>query len=245
LQRAVGGEMRTVTFFLSVAPLLLLGLSGAAAKTPANLLNAERRTLANDYAKCIAVKYPELVREYVLQAGEGGQPMDRFSKLVDWKCVPRSLSREFTSLYFSHSSARYTFAEYLLKNENTVVLRDYSAVPLLQHPEPMKMEDYKPSGKLSKEGYARVVKNSVAEAAMSRIGECVVRSDTENAQKLLETALESADEMATIQMLLPAAGRCIEDGSIRMKPEHLRGTIALNLYRLTASALSTDGKPNG
>jgi hypothetical protein len=237
--------MRTVTFFLSLAPLLMHGLSDASAKTPANLLNAERRTLENDYAKCIAVKYPELVREYVLQAGDGGQPKDRFSKLVDWKCVPNILSREVTSLHFSQSSARYTIAEYLLKNEMSVVLRDFSAVPLLRHPEPMKIEDYKPSRKVSKEDYARVVKNSFAEAAMSRIGECVVRSDTENSLKLLETVLESAEEMTTIQMLLPAAGRCIEDGSIRMKPEHLRGTIALNIYRLTAAALSTDGKPNG
>ena len=236
--------MKAVTFFLGFAPLLLIGLSGAAAKPPANLLNAERRMLANDYAKCIAAKHPELVREYVLQAGNSRQRDDRFRKLTDWKCMPSSSSREVTSLHFSSSSARYTFAEFLLKNEKIFVFHDFGAVPLLQHPEPKKMEDYKPSGRISKGSYARMVEKSFGEAAMSRIGECVVRADTGNSIKLLETAVEGTEEMATIQLLLPVAGRCIENGSIRIKPEQLRGTIALNLYRLTAVALPTETKPN-
>ncbi len=235
--------MKRLTFSLSLVSLLI-GFGGAAAESPANLLNAERRMLANDYAKCIATKHPKLVREFVLQAGNSKQPDDRIRKLADWKCMPSSSSREVTSLYFSSSAALYTFAEYLLKNEKIDVLNDFGAVPLLQHPEPEKMDSYKPSGRLSKEAYARMVEKSLGETAMSRIGECAVRADTINSKNLLETAVESAEEMAAIQILLPVVGQCIENGSIKMKPEQLRGTIALNLYRLTVAALTTESKPD-
>lgn len=229
---------------LPALTLVFAVIQSASAAPSANLTNVERRTLASAYAKCIATKHPALVREYVLQAGTSKQRDDRFRKLADWKCNPSSSSREVSSLYFSSSAALYIFAENLLQSEQLPAANNFANVALLTHPEPMKMESYKASGRLSKEDYAKMVERSIGEAAISQIGECVVRAATSNSRELLNTVIGSEEEYAAIQTILPVAGTCIKDGSIKLKPEHIRGTIALNLYRLTVASMQMEKKPD-
>jgi hypothetical protein len=200
--------------------------------------------LGSEYAKCVAGKHPDLVREYVLSEKNSGKRDDRFAKLADWKCLPSNSSREITTLYLSGHGARYVFAEHLLQTEKLPVVDNFGAVAMLVHPEPLKIEDYKASGKLSKQAYAKRVDQSFGEFALSRIGECVVRADTLGSKRLLKTAIGSAEEVAAINTLLPVAGGCIKDGSIKMKPEQVRGTVALNLYRLTVASMQTEKKPD-
>lgn len=208
----------------------------------ANLSNSERRLLGGAYAQCVVEKEAALVRDYVLLNAIERKKDERYRKLADRNCLPNNSDREISRLYLSGHGALYVFAEQLLKTERLPVVESFSEISMLAHPKPMKMEDYNSSGKLSKQEFAKKVDQSFGEVVLSRIGECVVRADTGNARNLLSTAVGSEDEIVAIQTLMPALSGCIQDGSMKMNPEQVRGTVALNLYRLTTASMQTEKK---
>ncbi len=73
----------------------------------------------------------------------------------------------------------------------------------------------------------------MANEAISILGECVVRANPSAAHSLLLTKIGSVLETRYLDAIQPAAGNCIEKGgSISLTKYSLRGTIALNFYRL-------------
>lgn len=206
----------------------------AFAAKPANFSDATRRQMGFDYAACITDKHPALAREYVLTDPTRDYKDERFRVFSDYKCVPETLKTDFTFLRMHADGSVYNMAEALLKRDKPAIPADFASIPYLAHREPMKLENYKKSGKMSQQEYAKRVERSIGEHTMSRIGECVVRADTSNAKALLDTEIGGEAEKAAIQLLLPSVGKCIENGSIKIRPEQLRGTVAFNLFRLVS-----------
>jgi hypothetical protein len=205
---------------------------------PANLTEAERRQIGYDYAKCIVEKHTALAKQYVLDAAHAGKSSPRFAIFSDFECIPTGFKREL-NLRMGTDGMVYNFSEVLMKRENVQVPTDFAAVPFLSHGEPMKLENYKRGGRLSKEAYARNVANSQNKLIVAKIGECTVRGDGANAAALLQTGIGSNEEKAAMQAILPMVSKCIESGSIKLLPEQIRGSVAYNLYRLSYAAAET------
>lgn len=207
----------------------------AYAARPANLSEQQRRQMGYDYAVCIADKYPALAREFVLTDPTRDSKDERFRVLADYKCVPETLKVDFVYLRMHGDGSVYNLAEALLKRDKPKIPTDFASIPYLAHRQPMKMENYKKSGKLSEKEYAQRVERSIGEYTMSRIGECVVRADPANSMALLDATIAGDAENRTIQTLLPSVAKCIDNGSIKIRPEQLRGTVAFNLFRLVSA----------
>lgn len=217
----------------------------AYAARPANISEQERRQIGYEYAVCIAEKYPALAREFVLTDPTRDGKDERFRVLADYKCVPETLKVDFTYLRMHGDGSVYNLAEALLKRDKPKIPTDFAAIPYLAHRQPMKMENYKKSGKLSEKEYAQRVERSIGEYTMSRIGECVVRADPANSMALLDAAIAGDAENRAIQTLLPSVAKCIDNGSIKIRPEQLRGTAAFNLFRLvSAQSAGEKAKPD-
>jgi hypothetical protein len=210
---------------------------GKAGGRAANLSEAERRQMGFDYAQCIADKHPALVKEYVLSTDTAVQRDDKFRILSDFDCVPNHFKNQLARLRLASDGTLYSLSEAQLRREKLPLPTDFAAIPFLKHLEPMKMENYKSSGRLSKKEYAERVERSLHNLTMARIGECTVRGDVVNADALLATPIASEAEKAALQALVPAVSKCIENGSIKLLPEQLRGSVAYNLYRLSHAAV--------
>jgi hypothetical protein len=204
-------------------------------RRPANLSDAERRQIGYAFAECLVGKYPRLTQEYVLGTYDRENADEKFGVFSDFECIPDHYKDELIRLRMGNLGGRFTFAEILLTQETPEIPDNFLDVPMLAHAEPMSMANYKKSGKLSEKEYAALVERSIGDVAMSRIGECSVRGDLVNSKALLATKIGSPEEKIAVQNLVPAVSRCIANGSIKILPEQLRGSIALNLYRLLAA----------
>ena len=72
-----------------------------------------------------------------------------------------------------------------------------------------------------------------AYAALSPFGECVVRASPAQSLAVLRTRVETPEEDAALKAVFPVLGSCLEKGSaLRLNKFVMRGTLALNLYRL-------------
>ena len=216
----------------AIAALLLFASNPILAKKYAGLTDAERRTVAIEYSTCLAEQHHLLLREFVLSQGVNDKKDDRYRVLSKFECIPARYKSDLTVMRMPLSGSLYAAAEALLIKEKPAISVDFSSIPYLAHREPMKMENYKKGGRLSREEYEREVERTKGSALVSRIGECTVRGDTPNVVAMLATQIGSDEEKNAIQTLIPVISRCITDGSIKLLPELIRGTAALNLYRL-------------
>jgi Ni/Co efflux regulator RcnB len=200
----------------------------------ANLTATERRLIGYQFAECLVGKHQKLTQDYVLETVERDKVDDRFRMFSDFDCIPDYYKNELTRLRMGYIGGRFNFAEILLKVEQPAIPDNFIDVPFLEHLDPAKEMESNKTQKLSDKERAVALQRLTGEAAMSRIGECTVRGDLANSKALLATAIGTPEELAAVQNLVPAVSRCIQNGSVKILPEQLRGSIALNLYRLLA-----------
>jgi hypothetical protein len=80
-------------------------------------------------------------------------------------------------------------------------------------------------------------RHAVGFSYLSKYGECVVRYDAAGAKSLLLTAPDSEGETARFTDIQRALGVCLGEGAkLSFGRVALRGTIAINYYRLAHAA---------
>jgi hypothetical protein len=230
--------MRHMIFALSVACLA----STSAATKPANLSSAEQRRAMYEFARCIVEKHEDTARKFIEaysdpEAGKDGV----FQKLGDPKCLPKTSVGDISTLRASGMIGRFAFAEVFVKRDFASATLDFAGLPLLNHPDAMTMDKYEEGGRLKRDDFAKLVDQSRHDRILSRVGECVSREDPVATRDLLNTEIGSDGERSAMSGLIPVIGRCLSGGQITMKPEHLRGAIALNHYRLHTSKAKSEG----
>ena len=88
-------------------------------------------------------------------------------------------------------------------------------------------------------------RESVGVAWLSRFGECVVRQAPTKARAWLLTPINVAEETSRINDLRSAFSECLGEGTLKFNRVTMRGTVALNYYRLAmATVRPTIGKAN-
>jgi hypothetical protein len=94
----------------------------------------------------------------------------------------------------------------------------------------------KPSKEATKSELERLHQYREKELAriyLSNFGECVVRAGPLESYVLLMTKTGSAEEQKSFSSLMPALSSCMSEGrTLELNKATIRGTIALNYYRL-------------
>lgn len=208
-----------------------LGLGNSAA-IPQSLVPPEQtRQIAYKYGACAVQRHPRAASEAVLRNVDSYTLLAHYSSLVDSQCLERG------QIVFPGDFYIYSLADALVARELTAVpIPDLSRVPSLPR------RPLLPFAQLRRRlGYQAALEatfNADVFGSLNEYGECVVRKDPASARALLMTAPESAEEGSRFEELSAALLACTaEDKTMKLTKTLLRGTIALNYYRLAKWAL--------
>lgn len=243
--------MRAMTRFGAAASLLLAAPALAQGASDewedADYSTRETRALTHAYARCVVDRQPAKASEAIVRNIGPAQLLRDYRVLIRPECLSRQ-TRRSTRMRFGGDLYRYALADALVNRE----LADRPApeldsVPRLAHHdagEAPRAVDSKgrPLGKRKLEAALEGHRRASAFAFLSRYGECVVRADPARARALLLAKPDSAEESAAFGTLRPALERCLREGqTLRAGKVALRGSVAINYYRLAHAAGATAG----
>jgi hypothetical protein len=244
-----------------VAPALVAQpLSVAEEWEDADYSTKETRALTHGYAQCVVKRQPAKASQAILANVDNRTMLRDYGKLILGECLESRISVA-TQMRFTGDLYRYALADALVNRELAAQpVPALDAVPRLEHrnpgpppgPDPALVTPASPDGrdsgrrtkrkdaKLSQRKFEEARLNwnrDVAYAFLSHYGECVVRADTAGAKALLVTKPDSAEEAARFAALRPAFSECLPaDRTLRFGKVALRGSVAINYYRLAHAA---------
>jgi hypothetical protein len=230
------------------ATSLLLAAPSAAAPgltddwEDADYSTKETRALTHAYARCVVKRQAEKASEAIVANVPTGVILREYRMLIRPECLVRNTKRS-TQMRFGGDLYRYALADALVGRELAEQpVPDLGAVPRLDHrnpggpPQPVDARGRK-LGKRKLEAARQSHARDTAFAFLSRYGECIVRADTAGAKALLVAMPDSPEETSRFTALRPALSRCLPEGqTLRFGKVALRGSVAINYYRLARAA---------
>jgi hypothetical protein len=232
---------------LALASLVVAGSAVAAQDLSeqwwdADYSTKETRLLTHAYAQCVVRRQAAKAAQAIVGNADNKAILRDYPALIRPECLARH-TNQTTRMRFGGDLYRYALADALVNRDMAAgPVPDLESVPRLDHrdpgepPQPVDSEGRK-LGKRKLEAALRAHRESSAFAFLSRYGECVVRVDAAGAKGLLLTKPDSAEEAARFAALRPALGHCLPEGrTMRSGKAALRGTIAINYYRLAHAA---------
>jgi hypothetical protein len=190
------------------------------------------RLIVRNYGTCAVKAHPARASEAVLANVEYFVLKTKYHDLVDSNCLPSS-----GRLALPGDTLKYALADALVTRQLiSAPVPNLSAVPPLERPPLPPFAEIK-----RKYGYDVALSATYQApmfAALDQYGECVVRKTPANSWALLMTAPASSEERSQFEALVPALSECAPEGrTVQFDKLQLRGTIALNYYRLAQTAL--------
>jgi hypothetical protein len=178
------------------------------------------------FGRCIVKNNPALAREFVLRGNEHWFDK-KFHSLPTPGCLGDALFGAGLSggtLAFMPTVLRYIVAEALVRTD----LADFNAATISSAaplpPPRVSRDDFR-----DRQAFA----NAQNDVALFNFGECVVRAKPSQAQRLLNTKINSKDEGQALLELVPTFGSCLDVGHQFVTDRQiLRGIIAFDYYRL-------------
>ena len=199
------------------------------------------RSVAQQFATCVVKRHADIAETYVLDYSLWLEQA-KFQRLFDPGCVPTD-GRGFRAISGKRQQMSFALAEALVRRRYPLpVTADVlKAAPLDHDLAPARKPDKPPTA----EQLVAWEQERMANEAISILGECVVRANPLAAHGLLLTKTASELESRYLAALQPTAGNCIEKGaSISLTKYSLRGTIALNYFRLAKAPRAAAGAAN-
>jgi hypothetical protein len=226
---------------------LLAAAPAAAAKAPdSDYSTKETRALMHAYAKCVVRGNAAKASEAIAANADNSTLLRRYRMLMSPECLGNA-AREDVSMRFGGDLYRYALADALVNRDLAGwTVPDLETVPRLVHRDPGEAplqvtEGGKRLGKRKYEEALAEYEKESAYAYLSRYGECVVRNNPGGSKALLLTGPDTPQETAAFTGIRPALERCLSEGrTLRFGRVTLRGSIAINFYRL-AHAARTSG----
>lgn len=221
---------------VAAAGLVLAISSPATAQSDTTERLAEK--VKREFADCVVEKKPEKASEAILANADNHTIYEDYPDLISSRCLT-AVKHNATSLRMTGDAFRYALAEALIRAEDILISIDQlkTAAPL----DHIQMRDRAAYEEKLASAHTTEEKREVEDwysirksiAYMSQFGECVVRGDAMNTGVLLETEPFSDDETMAISALQPSLAACVKkDRTIRLDRTSLRGTLAMNYYRL-------------
>lgn len=214
---------------LAAAPIDFLVESG-------DLSADDSRKAVSDYARCVVKKRRVMASDAVVSTVGNYDLLKAYPKLIDSDCVSGQVGR----MAFAGDLFRYAMADALLRDEiATQPTVEPNLLAPIDHYEPTEMPSMTndKGRRISKKKYEQSLRyfgTALAYAQVSRFGECVVRANPAGAKALLLTDVTTDAERAAMVPLNLALANCLNAGErLTLTKEVLRGTVALNYYRLS------------
>ncbi len=236
----LAARIAAITLLVAAPPLAAQGLSDD--WQDADYSTRETRALTHAYAQCVVKGQAAKASEAILANVPTGAILRDYRMLIRPECLVRQ-TRQTTQMRFGGDLYRYALADALVNRELAALpVPDLDSVPRLDHhdPGPPPGEVDAKGRKLGKrrlEAARLSYGRDAAFAFLSVYGECIVRADAAGAKALLVTVPDSAEEKARFDALRPTFARCLPEGqTLRFGKVALRGSVAINYYRLAHAA---------
>ena len=219
---------------LSTQPLL--------AQPQSDLQATETRRLLHSYGACVVKRQEARAAQAIVANITNSELIRRYGSLIDGTCLPPRKG-SMLQVRFQGDQYRYALADALVRKQFAATPAPVlDTVPRLQHRDPgTPPARVNAKGKRLKERqYQSALRDFEAEQAysyLSRYGECVVRVNPAAARDLLLSEPGTAQENQRFAALRIPFGTCLpEDQKLSLGKQALRGTIAINYYRLARAA---------
>ena len=192
----------------------------------------EARQVYSKYTLCAAKHHPKDAEQVVLSNMQNDDVIKKHPALITPDCLDSG------DLTLPGDFIRYGLAEALVRRDYSNGLpKDIGLAAPLTHME-VDEADYqpKPGQKLNPQR-ARELERRKKEALgfryLSIYGECIARKDSTASLQLVLSVTDSDQERRAFEALRPQLGGCLMQGqTIAFDRAALRGSIAMNLYRL-------------
>jgi hypothetical protein len=208
------------------------------AEAPQQFPTDQTREILQRFAECAVKKFPQLAHQMVLDATKVTVG-EKYMKVADPDCLVQATSYQFgiVQLKMSPDSFRSAVADELMKrNLSSFDPAQIAAAASLPEPS-LDPADYVPkpgsNTRWKQEDYDKAKQRDTAAIWLFDFGECAARANPAEARNLLQTKINSDEELQALRAMMPAFSSCLDRGhKLSTERASLRGTIALNYYRL-------------
>jgi hypothetical protein len=241
--------MKRLALRLCIGSLLLAAAAAAPGQpSDSDYSTKETRALMHAYARCVVRQQARKAAEALLADVPNDVILKRYRMLVIGSCLTREVHAA-ARMRFAGDLYRYALADALVNRElRSRPVPDLSAVPPLVHrtvsaPPPVRPEGGSANAQILYRKTQEAYDRAVVFVFLSRYGECIVRADAAGSKALLLTAPDSPEEATRFAALGPALASCLPEGHrITFGKAALRGSIAINYYRLAHAAAAAPPK---
>jgi len=190
---------------------------------------AVSRAVMAEFAGCVVRRKHDAAAKVVLDPSQAFGSEENEGLFIS-DCMPSG-----SRMRAKAAQMRYGLAEALVLADVQAAPADLAQVAPLQHlpfvDRPMPAEVAADPARVA--GWQAFAEAAQAYAALAPLGECVVRANPAGSLALVRTKVESEAEKLALGALAPSLPGCVTKGQkLSINRFNLRGTIALNLYRL-------------
>ena len=204
---------------------------------------AEVRKVQLHYGECVVKKHPVEARRFVnATKSEGPDFKKNLNAVGDGFCLAEvTPGNDQSRMQFPGETLQYTLADALVRSEIREPRAGFDNVASLDQPELVEA-DYrpKPGAKITDKLLTQLANDRTKQATivyLAEFGECVVRKNPIQAHALLMADPGSPEEGSALQAIYPSLGGCMTAGqTLTFNRSILRGTIAMNYYRLSLAS---------
>lgn len=222
---------------LLLAPLSVPAVAAGNAKEEAQL-----RKIVYGYAKCVVRGHHNSASEAILSTSTNGTIMRHYSQIIDGECLNAAVGY-VASMRFPEDTYRNALADALV-NADFATHGDASFDNRLPLAQPVPATEEQKAKALAAAKSVRARKDIQAQQTaayawnwLARYGECVVRQNPEGARFWLLTPPETPEETSRIHALQPAFEACLGNRTMKFNRTTMRGTVAINYYRLAMATV--------
>ena len=234
--------MRLKAFLTLIGSIAAAVVSSSARASDDMKEQAKTRKIAFDYASCVVREHHAQSSEAILATASNDAIMAQFGQIIDSDCLENAAGAG-VSMNFPSDTYKYALADALVNADFTSHGDGSFAdrLPLAQPPEITQEKQAELLAKVKgnrkrKEAQARMSEQNTL-AWLSRYGECVVRQDPVNTRYWLLTPPDIPEEASRIKALQPVFDACLRDGTLKLNRAMMRGTVAINYYRIAMATV--------
>ncbi len=235
---------------LKIAGLTLASMfsSSQVSGAPPEKETAQTRKLMFDYAQCVVKSHRDRASEAIVSNAGNSIILRQYPQLISSECLVRTGGE--VQLTFGGDIYRHALADALVNN--TFVTRGVSGfadrLPLAHLPYPVRAElDAALAVTKSKRKRSQLQEGFDKQWAvgwLSRYGECVVRQEPEKSRFWILTPPETPEETSRINDLRSTFAACMPEGTVKFSKVTMRGTVAINYYRLAMATARPGTEPS-
>jgi len=223
---------------LSTGLICSLGFAAIHASASAGKEKSEAyaRKIAYDYALCVIKARHKRAADAIIANSDNKTIEEKYPDLIIGDCLIRV--SDAGALQFGGDQYRYALANALVATEfmdkgesdfsNRLPLAHFRAPDKAVLEKELAEAKSKKRRKLLQEEFDK----AAAISALSRYGECIVRSDPARSRLWILTPPDGPEETSRINDLRPSFAQCLVGGTAKFSRSTMRGIVAINYFRL-------------